>query len=994
MKKLKLFFIIFLALLSFEVSANNGDAFQNRPIPNSGTAPSSAPIVYSFQTMGIRFSLYKYDGKNLVSIARRDLSLGKNADFEAVASSEMLGKLDYTVLGKSVVFNKRIAYPFTDRDAILDPIYVNLPNQGLTANDLRNKIIRRLKLREGADNIAREVNNFFSLNNKVNSDEIFDLYITVEPTAMITMRTCNIASKTYSAPACVGGSRRYGTIYELINVSFSYLTDPKHTFGQVVKTYIPNLIYAKLNQNYNDIHNFVAPIVGKESVNYLIDNVPAAIRNFGGGDINTNPKSGYGIGVFWLAAEMKTCSSTCHGKKGDELLRCAENYCSVNYTKEKTSKKTCIDNCGYVPESLKCPETTRDFGKNTVCKASTSSERNSCSIETANIGGSNYRYMLDCIVSTKVDFPDLGGAVNPGSAYSYQVLVSGNKMCRISFDYLRWKYDYAIAETEAQRQGLLDVVTKFSSQNWSSQTYDSKNLDLKIQVDEALNKGSRKITKNLVPNPNYNYGSASASVSKTASQKVFSYNAGKPIEITVDSIATRSQNAVYFNLPAQCLSDNKPGVVLDAKNNNCLAPLKGPYYKVYTSFDAKPNAINPSITFATDKNDSGLDVENTCQYITKDVSCTLANLSKADANGLYKRGEKLEFSFLIHGDRSLVKEIRVSGATKEEDNKYSLIIPNNASYVHRVAAELTTVDGKIISCPADIQTDKECPMCRCEMSLKEEGDKYTVTVNNLNYAPNSKYYISLNKPLDVNNPRASYYERQSLTFDKADGVVGVYAYVVERGVIHFGPKCRLELPQTNSCQSACQAKDYNCIRNYCSENPTDGGRYKDQYQCLAACSSTCSNIPCNDKTALENYCNSKYKEAGYKNVSACLNDCVCYGRKYFYRPIDFQRPFPDREPGPNWYGMLDVINKAIPEPGVARDEGAEFIVKLDASSIREIRKQTKAYNMRANQNAYFDHVRPEFYKGLEFKSRFIHVDNMPGGGFKNIFTVIDGEKLK
>lgn len=988
-KGLKAFLIIAL-LLSFGIdnvkaTSGSGSAFEGgKGNPHTSLNGKSAAGWYHSADFGVRLSLYRYDGKNLVSYGSVDVPSYDNRNYNALTAGGY-GKLDYTMLGKKVTFSSSPKSFRLNAVSGMTPPFIKNNQNAVVENGIREKIINKFNLRQSPAQIARAVNAFFpGAGNRLYGDEIYDLYITVEPLLQVQIVADAVPGK-------------YGTIYELNQI---YYNTMKVSAGikSPSRTWWGNLIYAKLNQEKNDIHNFVG-----NKGSFLIRNVESDKEN-NGDEINSDPRSGYAIGVFWLAGEIKTCNSSCAGKTGDALLTCAESYCASNAASEGKSKGRCITDCGYRIESLNCPSNVNVNGSSTTCEADTQSSRAACSVIKANHNGASYQYLQDCNTTSKAFFPDLSASVSPGEGYDYDVVLSGSKSCILTFDYLRWKYDYAAAETNDARQAQLDALKGFNNLNWSALKYDSKNASLTYTVDEVLANRTSKRTLTLIPNETYQFGSDKVYSSTKASQAVYSYHNGNRVNATVNVKETTSNNAVVHKLPEVCLSYKDSGIVLDANKGSCANLGTGPYNKIYSNFNAKENATNLTVSAVVDGNASGLNTSNTCSYVTKDVSCVLVPKTSPDKDGYFSRGTPISFELVIDGDRSLVSDYGVDGATKLSSGLYDFTWPNLATPMNQLKVNgWIKTNGGVISCPYQVNLKDDCPACVCRLTpLVKSGDTYSVGIVTTDHNASSKYYIGFNKGLDVNNANTrKYYERSSVTFDVADGITSIYGYVVENGRIHKGPECILTIPSKttgNTCRTTCLAKDYDCIESYCEKNPSDGGLYSSYGQCVSACSTanTCKQkYTCGQTEEIKSYCAANYASEGYVSIASCINDCGCYSKDYFYRTIDIANPFPDRKEGLNWFGLVQYITEDEDDKtstGAAGGDKAEYVVELSRERILAIRGQTSSYNKKTNNNAYLDYVRKASYNQAEYKSKFIHDKDVSNGGFSSYFTVIDGKE--
>lgn len=206
------------------------------------------------------------------------------------------------------------------------------------------------------------------------------------------------------------------------------------------------------------------------------------------------------------------------------------------------------------------------------------------------------------------------------------------------------------------------------------------------------------------------------------------------------------------------------------------------------------------------------------------------------------------------------------------------------------------------------------------------------------------------------------------------------------------------------------------IKDYCLANwSKDLGGYKSAEDCINGCTSTkavCSVIKDRTYAGIAEACKTNdllgYFGSSQNCASICCEDTgVCSGsRDYVYRPVNSNNPFPDsyldqdslnknRPIGGNWYGRQDNITKTSE---VVAQKGNEYVIKLNADTIRAIRQDNANYNKNNEGNVYVDYIYSKEAadrlksgeKGnVVYESKFIH--NNGDGGFNKIFTIIDRE---
>lgn len=215
----------------------------------------------------------------------------------------------------------------------------------------------------------------------------------------------------------------------------------------------------------------------------------------------------------------------------------------------------------------------------------------------------------------------------------------------------------------------------------------------------------------------------------------------------------------------------------------------------------------------------------------------------------------------------------------------------------------------------------------------------------------------------------------------------------------------------NTCTTLFKAAEYDKIKDYCDANwLSDTANYSSASDCFNSCSygnNTCKNNPdfdSSDEAAVERYCETNYLKDGYKNEASCLNDCLDLSRPddepclgiacdYLYRPISLVDPFPNnRRPGYNWYGKEIYITDDLLNPVLNPGTPAEYVIELTPDRIDSIRSQTLRYNAtNEGGNAYIDYVyENENKRDGAYESKFIHDNDIGGGGFYSFFTLIEG----
>ncbi len=266
-------------------------------------------------------------------------------------------------------------------------------------------------------------------------------------------------------------------------------TGKKSLLMALYTDYGPLTVHKVLNENNEPtgaIENFIGPTLntslvsaGGDSKYQLYD------TRWGDSRMTAANASTYAIGVsYWWLPSIMSCQreDVCGGKKGDDLLKCAENYCdnSIGYDSRANSnglKQTCIKvDCGYDPTPNFCTNNTkRPYGNVQVADTNEAINANNvCSIvEIGKIPGvnsiNNKRTITECVrnstdvlILDQMDF--LNVSCKETSSFKYQDLstkkiiagegldyfskLKGEKECTVYLDVELWKYAYAIIHSK------------------------------------------------------------------------------------------------------------------------------------------------------------------------------------------------------------------------------------------------------------------------------------------------------------------------------------------------------------------------------------------------------------------------------------------------------------------------------------------------------------------------------------------------------------------
>lgn len=1033
--KLLLILLVLFPLTTFASVPNdtipdhgNSQAGEGKTHYNSNKcANGGCPWSYDVTSTGFRISLYKYTGGGAANLQ----STGRTVDIIGFADGQTwgnvctttnrYGRLNYTHKGATVNFNNctglhlRSAKTYKNSvNTSLQPLYLYtwIPSQGSNYNEpaMRQSIIDYFRLKSNVADIATEVNNFFALtgNDRINpAGNVLPYYIITEPTIRLT----------------VNGVSYYGTSYEL----------NKKFYGQFGSTFLNqtlcNSIYSRLNQSNNDIYDLVAPRPPeKNSVNYLIDSVTSASTTCGQ-SINTNPRSAYGIGIYWLSAHLATCESNCGALGGDSLLACAEKWCSDETEGNATNKAYCMQECGvnpddYVP-TCDTPAGTKKSAPQ-ECAGRAQNTVPSCAVKNVTLSsGANYYFTERCSLQTDVEFRDIKEFLQAGQGFSFPTLVSGNRTCRMEFSDNYWKYLYASLKN-ADKAKALEAIQDFEAKDFSSQKYNSSNMQMTMKV-EYEHKGRKVENVDLIPKKIIKDNDVLVSKSFEKAKTIYSYSNGVKVEFKVKDINTESNNITEYDISPSCLSRQVNGKVYPAGGSACLSGDFGPYTKFYTDLQVNVGTEYKTSVTVTDHNLNGLGSSNICSTTVSKLSCSLIETSRKNGpiirgsrDKYYYTGDIVSFTLQINGDRTKFAEAKVPGGTlisaaSELPLKYEVPVKfvkddSNTGYsLQKVDAWVRDKDGQVVHCPIELPTKDSptCLGCVCILTETVSAGVRTYSFARMNENPqNSVYYIRAGGPFDVNNPASERYKRTSLEVKDSEVPSSVYATVVIDGQI-INKDCEyLTVPKT--CDDAinnCTGNVNSCIVAFCNNDAyrmSDPNNYAGVDDCINRCSGkikTCKQLfhPNNnqDLVNIRLYCNANYLSDGYRSAAACISDCSALGADYFYRPVDNYNPFPSRTALGNWHGLEDLFVEDKDDTTSLKTGKAEYVIELDSAAIRSIKQNTAALDKTStSDNAYLDYITSSDFAKIgkkEYRSKFIH-DSLNNKGFSNYFTVINGKK--
>ena len=687
------------------------------------------------------------------------------------------------------------------------------------------------------------------------------------------------------------------------------------------------------------------------------------------------------------------CHSVCQNMSGDSLLKCAENYCSSqkNITNKEEKEDCILKSCNYTYTELSCPSNSIIEGDDTTCAATTSSSKTSCEI----VNKEYYSYKVECNTNSTIKYPtNFPMVLFSGEGFEYQVAMYGNKSCTVTFDDALWKFNYASSYNDAERTNYINAINEYNHLSLSNYYYDSANANISLRIDEKRSE-VHKTTKNLVSGEKYYDGNRDVSIS-TTSKTVTSYHDNDSVSQNVNIYKTDSSNGSYYNLPGVCISpiDNA-----SVKEGSICQNGLGPYNQYFT--DIKADTATNKIITNVEHNVSGLHVDNTCHYSVNDgddeLACYISIGTNSNQTGnILLDSEDINF-YLYAITEKKDKVLRYNLGLKPkniddsfDNNTYYRLKRNSIKDVTTMTIYGTVTDGKdIVYCQKEVtiipEKDDSCTFVK---TLNDENGTMTLTIADIK-DKNAKYYIK-------NVTSDTWLEMKKRTINSDDNISII-------GKVETGSDVRYCYFKNNSSNETCtnmyKPAEYTKIRNYCHSNwQNDSSSFSSYDDCFNSCTANnqCKiKNNCQNKTEIRQYCQVNYQVDGYNSQSDCINDCSCSpnGIKYYYRTISISNPFPDRDANYNWFGYEKYITDDSSDEISNTNDEQEYVIVLDSKRINKIRSDTSKYNSKnKNNDAYTDYVREKDDDIGEYRSKFIHTDDVDDGGFYSYFTFVKDQE--
>lgn len=711
------------------------------------------------------------------------------------------------------------------------------------------------------------VNTFFKTN--IDSSKVDKYYIVIEPIYAILTQ------------AGINGKKKHvyvGTASELSEIyNYTFYANPLKSTKKTNKDFVAN----------------------------ILTSIP-----IGASELNTKKvinKKAYGVGVYKLSDFMtKTCLTECSKSDVKNKYLCAMSFCDGSSDREK-----CVKVCNIKDPGFTCSNKTPTKSlADTNCTDKTTGEAKTCTKGYTNTDVSKrIYYYTECTETNDVKFKgSLPTTITPGEGFSYNLNLTGKKVCTTKFDVEKFNYDYATADSTT-RNKMEQLFRNYQSLNTipNSYKYDMSSSKFTFKAKEVINK-ENKTSSDIVLEKIKNIDGDN-SIKKASTQEDSgtyytvknsnykdSKNSGKLVMGPYSNLYNKTyKNKTYisdmsgeYGLPGVCLNAKgktySPTYQASENKYVCIDENKkrknneGPYRKYYTNIKSTPSD-NKTYVYINKAGSISSSVKNTCNYIVSDknLDCMITKDST---------------HYLLH----------ILSNQKIDYSKYKYNFSININ-----STNFGTIDGS-----SNIIAKK---LLNSDSLSASEISKYGKVI-----------YGRIVSASNVNNVLA---------------------------------KCEynLDTGSGNACKELYKPNQHDEICKYCQDNyNTDKEKYPTAKACEQDCGTNkCRQIyQCTDTENIKEYCNSQYSDE--KQRSMCINDCSCKN-DYLYRPISLTNPFPNnRTAGSNWLGFETTINDG------SENDTPEYVVKLTTADIRRINDSTNYINRQVNKttkkklDAYTDYI--------------------------------------
>lgn len=412
----------------------------------------------------------------------------------------------------------------------------------------------------------------------------------------------------------------------------------------------------------------------------------------------------YGMAAYKLSDYIEP-SCACD----EDDYKCAMDYCDSAVG--EGNRKTCVTTtCGVKdPGFSTCGKDTSTSGKTTSCAAETSASNTTCTS-----GNTSTYYKTICKEQSDVYYNDsLPTSLQPGTGFSYSLLLSGSKKCNTAFDVNKWNFDYAVSNN-SNRQKLNQKLTNYqnlSSDTLSKYQYSASDANVTIDIEETLEKQttSKTVTKKLQKFVDVTKKDIKVSNRDSTFQvmtKKTKYN---------NKTFISSMSSIYA-LQNVCI-DGASGETYDAKYDDltkkyiCNNTNDGPYNKYFTNLKAQVDTINGTTVKITKSSSNMDELTNTCHYKVEDqpLSCVILKDNNTYSLKLYSENN-LNYKQMNYSN------LKYSLSTNQNSDNWSNSILSTSTGVltkitKKTSNEFTlygkiNIDGKTIATCSVSQPEK------------------------------------------------------------------------------------------------------------------------------------------------------------------------------------------------------------------------------------------------------------------------------------------------
>lgn len=723
-RSIKIILIIVISFFTFSLTFVSALDWSGSTAGNGEEMAGCGNNVYAcYSGVGLRFTLYRYDGKKATKLGKSYDIWKNDENFPNPAK----GMVKYKIKGKTVTV--KYSDPTHSTDAV-NMKHSNNQNINKSIFTLTNSQYKEKKQystesftnyidnsQKFIDNYLTKgsnknlINEYFGTEKKINdhlgytiSGDVSNYYLVVETLYQITYKGPDLKQN--------GGYWKNKGDWDSPGVYIGTAFELSHIYDYFYEQYSTTLTtIGNIGKFVNSKNGFLKPATSR-------DNPFNAVKS----------NKMYGMAAYSLSDYIEP-SCDCSSAKNE--YSCAMDYCDTHAS--ESGRKDCVTKtCGVKdPGFSSCGNDEKKSGDATNCASSANATNKTCTI-----GNDDNYYKTTCSETNNVFYNDsLPTSIEPGMGFSYSLLLSGTKTCNTSFEVNKWNFDYAVA-TKNERETLdnkLDGYKNLSKESLGKYQYNSSNAEITIDIEEKVEKekNAKKITKKLKDFADILKKDIKVSDLKGSSNtfQVISKNQKFYEKTFYNKTFTSSMSSIY-SLPDVCI-DGASGKVYDAKYDDltkkyiCNKNSDGPYTKYFTNLKASIGINDTTVTI--NKNSSKIEnLKNICYYQVEDepLSCVISKSGNTYSLKVYSE-YNIDYTKLRYSLSTNPNANTWSSAATSDNTLTRIDMPNNSF----------TLYGKV----KYEGNDDMITICSIQQPKKTTGEQCTVKYQPTEYDEIAKY---------------------------------------------------------------------------------------------------------------------------------------------------------------------------------------------------------------------------------------------------------------